>query len=130
MQDKYVQSQSMYSQGVTSFTPLARTDIYFVTFDTCNPTIGSYWLTHTIKIIVSLLLADTVCTTHSHALLILVQLSKLVATAHGQCAMTRGACWKLNIYQFERGVFIIIECIVLHIWNATSVAVVLTMLCT
>ena len=111
------------------FSPLAQTDIYFVTFDTCYPSFYSHWVTHTIKIIAPLLLADTVCHT-SHALLLLVQLSKLVATAHEQCAMTRGACWKLNIYQFERGVFIIIECIVLHIWNATSVAVVLTMLCT
>ena len=84
-------------------TPLAQTDMYFVTFESCNPTIGSHWLTHTMKIIVSLLLADTVCT-HSHALLLLVQLSKLVTTAHEQCAMTRGACLKHKFCQFERGV--------------------------
>ena len=40
-------------------SPLAQTDMYFVTFGSCNPTIGSHWLTHTIKIIVSLLLANT-----------------------------------------------------------------------
>ena len=84
-------------------TPLAQTDMTFVTFGSCNPTIGFHWLTHTIKIKVSLLLADTVCT-HSHALLLLVQLNKLVTTAHEQCAMTRGACWKHNFCQFERGV--------------------------
>ena len=51
----------------------------------------------------TVLLADTVCT-HSHALLLLVQLTKLVTTAHEQCAMTRDACWKNNFCQFERGV--------------------------
>ena len=51
----------------------------------------------------TVLLADTVCT-HSHALLLLVQLTKLVTTAHEQCAMTRGSCWKHNFCQFERGV--------------------------
>ena len=58
-------------------TPLAQTDIYFVTFDTCYPSFCSHWVTHTIKIIAPLLLADTVCHT-SHSLLLLVQLSKLV----------------------------------------------------
>ena len=51
----------------------------------------------------SLLFADTVCT-HSHALLLLVQLNKIVTTAHEQTAITRDACWKHNICQFERGV--------------------------
>ena len=77
--------------------------MYFVTFGSCNPTIGSHWLTHTIKIIVSLPLADTVCT-RSHGRLLLVQLNKIVTTAHEQCAITRGACWKHNFCQFERGV--------------------------
>ena len=77
--------------------------MYFVTFESCNPTIGSHWLTHTMKITVSLLLADTVCK-HSHSLLLLVQHKKLVTTAHEQCAMTRGAGWEHNFCQFERGV--------------------------
>ena len=77
--------------------------MYFVAFGSCNPTIGSHWLTHTIKIIVSLLLAYTVCT-HSHALLLLVQLHKIGTTAHEQCAMKRGAGWEHNFCQFERGV--------------------------
>ena len=77
--------------------------MYFVTFGSCNPTIGSHWLTHTIKIIVSLLLADTVYT-HSHALLLLVQLHKIVTTAHEQTAITTDVCWKHNICQLERGV--------------------------
>ena len=51
----------------------------------------------------TVLLADTVCT-HSHALLLLVQLTKLVTNAHEQCAMTRGSCWKHNFCQFEQGV--------------------------
>ena len=82
--------------------------MYFVTFESCNPTIGSHWLTHTMKIIVSLLLADTVCT-HSHSLLLLVQLKKLVTTAHEQCAMTRGAGWEHNFCHFERGVCCVVE---------------------
>ena len=60
-------------------------------------------MTHTITIIAPLLLADTVYHT-SHGLLLLVQLSKLVTTAHEQTAIERAACWKLNICQFERGV--------------------------
>ena len=76
--------------------------MYFVTFGSYNPTIGSHWLTHTIKIIVSLLLAHTVCT-HSHALLLLVQLHKLVTTAHVQTAISKDACWKHNFCQFEQG---------------------------
>ena len=83
--------------------PFDQTDMYFVTFGSCNPTIGSHWLTHTIKIIVSLPLADTVCT-RSHGRLLLVQLNKIVTTAHEQCAITRDACWKHNFCQFERGV--------------------------
>ena len=43
----------------------------------------------------SALLADTVCT-HSHALLLLVQLNKMVTTAHEQTTITRDACWKHN----------------------------------
>ena len=75
--------------------------MYFVTFDTCYPSFCSHWVTHTIKIIAPLLLADTVCHT-SHSLLLLVQLNKLVTTAHEQTAIERAACWKLNICQFER----------------------------
>ena len=60
-------------------------------------------VTYTIKIIAPLLLADTVCHT-SHSLLLLVQLNKLVTTAHEQTAIERATCWKLNICQFERGV--------------------------
>ena len=90
-------------RSVITSTPLAQTDMYFVTFESCNPTIGSHWLTHTMKITVSLLLADTVCK-HSHSLLLLVQHKKLVTTAHEQCAMTRGAGWEHNFCQFERGV--------------------------
>ena len=71
-------------------TPFAQTDINFVTFDTCY-------------LIAPLLLADTVCHT-SHSLLLLVQLSKLVITAHEQTAIERAAGWKLKICQFERGV--------------------------
>ena len=82
--------------------PLAQTDIYSVTFDTCYSSFCSHWVTHTIKIIAPLLLADTVCHT-SHSLLLLVQLSKLVTTAHEQTAIERAACWKLNICQFEQG---------------------------
>ena len=51
----------------------------------------------------SLLLADTVCHTYL-ALLLLVQLNKIVTTAHEQTAITRGACWKHKFCQFERGV--------------------------
>ena len=65
-------------------------------------------MTHTIKIIAPLLLADTVCRT-SHSLLLLVQLSKLVTTAHEQTAIERAACWKLNICQFERGMKAILK---------------------
>ena len=83
-------------------TPFAQTDINFVTFDTCYPSFCSHWVTRTIKIIAPLLLADTVCHT-SHSLLLLVQLSKLVTTAHEQTAIERAACWKLNICQFEQG---------------------------
>ena len=83
--------------------PLAQTDIYFVTFDTCYSSFCSHWVTHAIKIITPLLLADTVCHT-SHSLLLLVQLSKLVTTAHEQTAIERAAGWKLKICQFERGV--------------------------
>ena len=96
-------THGMGTQMIIDHPPLAQTDMYFVTFGSCNPTIGSHWLTHTIKIIVSLLLAYTVCT-HSHALLLLVQLHKIVTTAHEQCAMTRGAGWEHNFCQFERGV--------------------------
>ena len=83
--------------------PLAQTDIYFVIFDTCYSSFCSHWVTHTIKIIAPLLLADTVCHT-SHSLLLLVQLSKLVTTAHEQTSIERAAGWKLKICQFERGV--------------------------
>ena len=48
-------------------------------------------------------MADTVCT-HSHALLLLVQLDKIVTTAHEQTAITKDACWKHNFSQLERGV--------------------------
>ena len=41
---------------------------------------------------------------YSHALLLLVQLNKIVTTAHDQCALTRDACWKHNFCQFEQGV--------------------------
>ena len=92
-----------FNAVVKGHPPLAQTDKYFVTFESCNPTIGSHWLTHTMKITVSLLLADTVCK-HSHSLLLLVQHKKLVTTAHEQCAMTRGAGWEHNFCQFERGV--------------------------
>ena len=92
-----------FKKDVLYYPPLAQTDMYFVTFESCNPTIGSHWLTHTMKITVSLLLADTVCK-HSHSLLLLVQHKKLVTTAHEQCAMTRGAGWEHNFCQFERGV--------------------------
>ena len=77
--------------------------MYFVTFDTCYPSFCSHWVTHTIKIIAPLLLADTVYHT-SHSLLLLVQLSKLVTTAHEQTAIERAAGWKLNICQSEQGV--------------------------
>ena len=33
------------------FSPLAQTDIYFVTFDTCYSSFCSHWVTHAIKII-------------------------------------------------------------------------------
>ena len=99
-----------YSRPSRDNPPLAQTDMYFVTFESCNPTIGSHWLTHTMKITVSLLLADTVCK-HSHSLLLLVQHKKLVTTAHEQCAMTRGAGWEHNFCQFERGV-----CPVCYLW--------------
>ena len=82
-------------------TPFAQTDINFVTFDTCYPSFCSHWVTHTIKIIAPLLLADTVCHT-SHSLLLLVQLSKLVTTAHEQTAIARSVCLKHNFCQFER----------------------------
>ena len=71
-----------FAHRAISGTPLAQTDMYFVTFGSCNPTIGSHWLTHTMKITVSLLLADTVCK-HSHSLLLLVQHKKLVTTHYG-----------------------------------------------
>ena len=45
----------------------------------------------------------TVCT-HSHALILLVYYNKIVTTAHEQCAITRGACWKHKFCQFEQGV--------------------------
>merc|ERR1712155_419647 len=90
--------------------------MYFVTFESCNPTISSHWLTHTMKIIVFLLLADTVCK-HSHSLLLLVQHKKLVTTAHEQCAMTRGAGWEHNFCQFERGVWRIVSS---HQWRVVS----------
>ena len=84
-------------------TPLAQTDMYFVTFGSCNPTQLSHLFSLVDTYYPTVLLADTVCT-HSHALLLLVQLTKLVTTAHEQCAMTRGSCWKHNFCQFERGV--------------------------
>ena len=77
--------------------------MYFVTFGSCNPTQLSHLFSLVDTYYPTVLLADTVCT-HSHALLLLVQLTKLVTTAHEQCAMTRGSCWKHNFCQFERGV--------------------------
>ena len=85
------------------YSPLAQTDMYFVTFGSCNPTQLSPLFSLVDTYYPTVLLADTVCT-HSHALLLLVQLTKLVTTAHEQCAMTRGSCWKHNFCQFERGV--------------------------
>ena len=42
--------------------------------------------------------------THSYALILLVQLHKIVTTAHEQTVITKDACWKHNFCQFERGV--------------------------
>ena len=51
----------------------------------------------------TVLWADTVYT-HSYALLLLVQLHKIVTTAHEQTAITGDACWKHNFCQFDGGV--------------------------
>ena len=59
-------------------TPLVRTDKYFVSFSTCNPTLDqacSHWLTQSYLL------------THSLFLLFLAQHNKLVTTSHEQGAV-------------------------------------------
>ena len=69
-------------------TPLVRSDKYFVSFSTCNPTACSHWLTQSQK---EALLFIYYWLTHYLFLLLLAQYTKLVTSAHEHGAMIVGA---------------------------------------
>ena len=87
---------------MTLTSPLPQTDIYFVTFDTCYPSLvlidGWHIL---IKITAAPLLADTVCHS-SHALLLLVYWFNSTKLSQLHMSRLRCYCWfKTNFCQFE-----------------------------